>query len=45
MLFNLRQDIGERDDLAHQRADIVRELRRLLSDWEADVNREARAVN
>jgi arylsulfatase A len=38
MLFNLRTDIGERRDLARERPDLVRRLRRSLADWEADVD-------
>jgi arylsulfatase A-like enzyme len=38
MLFNLREDIGERNDLARDRPEIVRRLRRLLAQWERDVD-------
>jgi arylsulfatase A-like enzyme len=41
-LFNLRQDIGERRDLSAQRTDLVRQMRALLSAWEADVDAEAK---
>jgi hypothetical protein len=44
MVFNLRADIGERQDLANQRQDIARRLRLLLTDWERDVDTEA-AIN
>ena len=40
-LFNLREDIGERRDLAAQRTDLVWKMRALLSAWEADVDAEA----
>jgi len=41
LLFDVRRDPGERDDLAARRPDIVRDLRRRLAEWEADVDREA----
>ena len=40
-LFNLRSDPGERHDVAHERHDMVLELRSLIEKWEADVNAEA----
>jgi arylsulfatase A-like enzyme len=40
LLFNLRQDIGERNDLARERPDIVRRLRQRLAEWERDVDRQ-----
>lgn len=40
LLFNLRQDIGERNDLAKDRPDLARRLRRLMAEWERDVDRE-----
>ena len=43
LLFNLDSDIGERFDMANQRQDIARRLRQLLTEWEADVDAEARA--
>ena len=42
MLFNLRADIAEHDDLVGQRSDIARRLRPLLAAWEADVDAEAK---
>ena len=42
MLFNLRTDIAEHDDLVGQRSDIARRLRPLLAAWEADVDAEAK---
>jgi arylsulfatase A-like enzyme len=42
MLFNLRADIGERNNLIGQRSDIARRLRPLLAAWEEDVNAEAK---
>jgi len=38
LLFDLRQDKGERNDKAKERPDIARRLRRLLADWERDVD-------
>jgi len=43
LLFDLRADIGERRDLASQRPDLVRQLRRLLTEWERNVDAEAAA--
>ena len=43
MVFDLRTDIGERNDLAVERQDIARRLRPLLSAWEKDVDAEAQA--
>jgi len=42
MLFNLKDDIGERNDLANQRMDIVRKLFPLIGQWEQDVDAEAK---
>ncbi len=44
LLFDVRTDIGERNDLAGQRQDIARQLRPLLNAWEADVDAEAKAL-
>ena len=38
LLFNLGQDPGERTDLAGQHPDLVRRLKRMLDEWEADVD-------
>ena len=43
LLYNLRADIGERNDLAAQRPDLVAKLRPLLNEWETDVDTEAKA--
>jgi len=43
LLYNLRQDIGERTDLAAQRPDIVRKLQPLIAEWEKDVDAEGKA--
>ena len=42
MLFNLRDDIGERRNLVGQRTDIARRLLALLTAWEKDVDGEAK---
>ena len=42
MLFNLKDDVGERNDLANQRMDIVRKLFPLIGQWEQDVDAEAK---
>lgn len=43
LLYNLRTDIGERQDLATQRPDLVSKLLPLISEWENDVDTEAMA--
>jgi len=43
LLFNVRSDVGERNDMTSQRLDIARQLRPLLDTWEADVDAEAKA--
>jgi len=42
MLFNLKDDVGERNDLASRRMDIVRKLFPLIGQWEQDVDAEAK---
>jgi arylsulfatase A-like enzyme len=42
-LFDLSKDIGERNDLAMSRSDLVTQLRRRIVDWETDVDAEAKA--
>jgi len=44
MLFNLADDVGERNDLAYQRTDIVKRLFPLIGQWEQDVDAEAKAT-
>jgi arylsulfatase A-like enzyme len=44
LLFNVRADVGERNDLANQRQDIVKQLRPLIDDWEKDINAEAAII-
>jgi len=43
LLYNLRTDIGERNDLAMLRPDLVAKLRSLIAEWEKDVDAEATA--
>lgn len=43
MLFNVRKDVGERDDLTHQQTAVVRRLRQQLLAWETEVDAEAKA--
>jgi arylsulfatase A len=38
MVFNLKDDPGERNDLARTRQDIARTLRPLIAEWEKDVD-------
>jgi arylsulfatase A-like enzyme len=40
-LYDLRRDIGERNDLAKYRQDVAQRLRPLLTAWEAEVDAEA----
>ncbi len=42
LLYNLHTDIGERTDLAMQRPDLVAKLRPLITNWEKDVDSEAK---
>jgi arylsulfatase A-like enzyme len=43
MVFDLRDDVGERNDLARERQDVARRLRPLVAAWERDVDAEAKA--
>jgi arylsulfatase A-like enzyme len=45
MLFNLAADIGERNDLASQRPDLVRRMFPLITQWEQDVDTESGVAN
>jgi arylsulfatase A-like enzyme len=45
MLFNLAADIGERNDLAKERPDLVRRLFPLITQWEQDVDTESGVAN
>lgn len=42
-VYDIRRDISERNDLASRRQDIAQSLRKLLNEWEADVDAEAKA--
>jgi arylsulfatase A-like enzyme len=44
MLFDLRADIGERNNLIGQRSDVARRLAPLLTRWQAEVDVEAKGV-
>jgi arylsulfatase A-like enzyme len=43
MLFDVRKDIGERDDVAQSQTGVVRRLYQQLQAWEKDVDAEAKA--
>ena len=43
MLFNVRKDVGEREELAQQDSALVRRLHQQLRAWETDVDSEAKA--
>jgi len=42
-VYNLRRDIGEREDLTNRRQDMAHKLRPMLAQWERDVDAEAAA--
>jgi hypothetical protein len=42
LLFDLKHDIGERNDLAKEHTDIAHRLRPLIAEWEKDVDSEAK---
>jgi arylsulfatase A len=42
LLFDLRADPGERHDVAQQHGNVMRDLRALVAQWEADVDAEAK---
>ena len=44
LLYNLREDIGERHDHTMQKPDIVRRLRTLVDDWARSVDADAKAA-
>src|SRR5688572_3502256 len=44
LLYNLRDDIGERHDRTAQRPDIVRRLRTLLGEWARAVDADAKGL-
>ena len=41
LMFDVRKDVGERNDLATRQQALARQLRPLLNAWEADVDAEA----
>jgi arylsulfatase A len=41
-VFDLSNDVGERNDLTNQRQDVARRLAPLIAAWEADVDAEAK---
>lgn len=45
LLFDLQKDMGEKNDLALKRPDLVAELRRRILEWEKDVDSEAAALS
>ena len=44
-VFDLRTDLGERNDLAKGRQDVAQELYPLLTSWEASVDADAKALD
>jgi hypothetical protein len=43
-LFDVRHDLGERNDLAAQRPDLVEKLKAQIEAWEKDVDEEAKSI-
>jgi arylsulfatase A len=43
LIFDVRKDVGERNDVANERQALARRLQSLLTTWEADVNAEAQS--
>ncbi len=43
-VYNISEDIGERNDLANSRQDVAQRLRPLLAAWEAEVDAEAKLL-
>ena len=43
MVFDVRKDVGERNDLTNRQQPLARRLRQSIAAWEADVDAEARA--
>jgi arylsulfatase A-like enzyme len=43
MVFDVRNDVEERRDLARERQDVARRLRPLIAAWEKDVDTDAAA--
>jgi arylsulfatase A-like enzyme len=44
-VFNVRADLGERNDLARWRQDVAQELYPLITDWETSVDADAAALD
>lgn len=44
LLFNLRDDIGERNSLTYTHPDIVADLKRRLADWEQEMDAEPKTL-
>ena len=44
LLYNVRDDIGERHDRTAQRPDIARRLRTVLNDWARSVDADGKAL-
>lgn len=44
MLFNVRTDLGERNDVMRERPEIARRLAPLIAAWQEDVDGEAKSV-
>ena len=44
LLFNVQTDPGEREDWYGRRPDLVERLRKQLSDWEREVDSDAKAA-
>ena len=42
-LFNVKADAGEREDWFARRQDIAERLQQMLTEWERDVDAEAKA--
>jgi len=38
MLFNLEEDIGERQNLAYQHPDVLDDLEQRLAQWQSDIS-------
>jgi hypothetical protein len=41
-VFNLRQDVSERNDFTYRRTDIANRLRPMITRWEQEMDAEAR---
>ena len=41
LLFDLKTDLAERNDLAAQHPELVRKLKRRMAEWESDVDQKA----